>query len=107
VISRSNAKYLYWSFAQQIAHHTVNGCIIQSGDLMASGTISGNEPGSYGSMLELTWNGSKPITLANGDTRAFLEDGDTLILRGWSSGGTRIGFGECRATLLPSKPWSK
>jgi fumarylacetoacetase len=107
VISRSNAKYLYWSFAQQIAHHTINGCIIQSGDLMASGTISGNEPGSYGSMLELTWNGSKPITLANGDTRAFLEDGDTLILRGWSSGGTRIGFGECRATLLPSKPWSK
>ena len=107
VISRSNAKYLYWSFAQQIAHHTINGCIIQSGDLMASGTISGNEPGSYGSMLELTWNGSKPITLANGGTRAFLEDGDSLILRGWSTGKPRIGFGECRATLLPSKPWSK
>ena len=107
VISQSNAKYLYWSFAQQIAHHTINGCIIQSGDLMASGTISGNEPGSYGSMLELTWNGSKPITLANGGKRAFLEDGDSLILRGWSTGKTRIGFGECRATLLPSKPWSK
>lgn len=107
VISRSNAKYLYWSFAQQIAHHTVNGCILQSGDLMASGTISGNEPGSYGSMLELTWNGTTPITLANGSTRSFLEDGDSLILRGWSTGKTRIGFGECRAMLLPAKPWSK
>jgi fumarylacetoacetase len=107
VISRSNAKYLYWSFAQQIAHHSINGCVIQSGDLMASGTISGNEPGSYGSMLELSWNGTKPLSLNDGSTRSFLEDSDTVILRGWSKGGTRIGFGECRATLLPAKSWSK
>jgi fumarylacetoacetase len=107
IISRTNAKYLYWSFAQQIAHHSINGCLIQSGDLMASGTISGNEPGSFGSMLELTWNGTKPLTLDDGSSRSFLEDGDTLILRGHTKSGARIGFGECRATLLPAKPWAK
>jgi fumarylacetoacetase len=107
VVSRSNAKHLYWSFAQQIAHHSINGCIMQSGDLLASGTISGDEPDSFGSMLELTWNGSKPITLHDGSTRAFINDGDTLVLRGRTTKGPRIGFGECRATVLPAKSWPK
>lgn len=106
IISRSNAKYLYWSFAQQIAHHSINGCVMNSGDLLASGTISGNEPGSYGSMLELSWNGTKPLTLNDGSFRSFLEDGDTVVLRGRTAKGPRIGFGECRATLLPAKEWN-
>ncbi len=107
VVSRSNAKHLYWSFAQQIAHHSINGCIMQSGDFLASGTISGDEPDSFGSMLELTWNGSKPISLHDGSTRAFINDGDTLVLRGRTTKGPRIGFGECRATVLPAKSWPK
>jgi len=106
-ISRSNAKYLYWSFAQQIAHHSINGCVIRSGDLMASGTISGNEPGSFGSMLELAWNGTRPITLSDGSQRSFIEDGDTVILRGHTERGPRIGFGPCSARVLPAKPWQK
>lgn len=102
-ISRTNFKYMYWNIAQQLAHHTVNGCNIQVGDLYASGTISGPSPGSYGSMLELTWNGQRPIHLPGGAERKFLEDGDTVLLRGHAEkDGVRIGFGECRGKILPA-----
>ncbi len=100
-ISTSNYKYLYWTMEQQLAHHTVNGCNINVGDLMASGTISGPTPDSFGSMLELTWNGSKPITLPNGEERKFLHDGDTIIIKGYcQKNNLRIGFGEARAKVL-------
>lgn len=101
VVSRSNFKYLYWSMAQQLAHHTVNGCNVQVGDLLASGTISGPGPGSYGSMLELSWGGKQPVAMADGSTRTFLEDGDVVTMRGWGeSGGVRVGFGEVRGKIL-------
>lgn len=101
VISRTNFRYMYWNMAQQLAHHTVNGCNIQSGDMMASGTISGPEPGSYGSLLELTWNGKKPLLLAGGVQRTFLEDGDAVTFRGYAEkDGVRIGFGECKGKIL-------
>jgi fumarylacetoacetase len=94
-IARSNTKYLYWSIAQQLAHHTVNGCNVQVGDLMASGTISGPTPDSLGSMLEMTLGGKKPLTLDDGSSRSFLEDGDRLTIRGWAGeDGGRVGFGE-------------
>lgn len=103
VLSRTNAKYLYWNVAQQLAHHTVNGCNIQVGDLYASGTISGPSPGSYGSLLELTFNGQKPLDLPNGEERKFLEDGDTVIIRGHAEkNGVRIGFGLCSGKVLPA-----
>ncbi len=102
-ICQSNFKYMYWTMAQQLAHHTVNGCKVNSGDMMGSGTISGPTPDSYGSMLELSWAGSKPISLPGGATRVFLEDGDTVVMRGHcKSGNLRIGFGEVRTTLLPA-----
>jgi fumarylacetoacetase len=102
-ISRSNTKYLYWSMAQQLAHHTVNGCNVQVGDLMASGTISGPTPDSYGSLLELSWGGKNPITMADGGTRTFLQDGDTLTIRGRAGQeGQKVGFGEVSGTLLPA-----
>ncbi len=102
-ISRSNLKYLYWNVNQQLAHHTVNGCNLQVGDLYASGTISGPSPGSYGSMLELTWNGTKPLQLPDGTERKFIEDNDTVILKGYcEKNGVRIGFGECRGKILPT-----
>lgn len=106
VIARSNSKHLYWSFAQQIAHMTSNGTPLCCGDLYASGTISGEEPGTFGSMLELTWRGTQPITLEEtGETRTFLEDGDTLTLRGWAVvNGIKIGFGEVSATVLSANP---
>lgn len=101
VICRSNFKYLYWSMAQQLAHHTVNGCNMQVGDLLASGTISGPDAGSYGSLLELSWAGQKPLTLADGSTRTFLLDGDTLAIRGWATkDGMRVGFGEVNGQIL-------
>lgn len=101
-ISRSNFKYMYWNINQQLAHHTVNGCNIQVGDLYASGTISGPSPGSYGSLLELTWNGQRPLNLSNGIQRQFLEDGDSLIMKGYAEkDGVRIGFGECAGKILP------
>ncbi len=104
VISRSNTKYLYWSMAQQLAHHTVNGCNVQVGDLMASGTISGSQAGSYGSMLELSWGGKEPISLNDGDTRTFLLDGDTVTMRGWAGkNGLRVGFGEVSGAILPAR----
>lgn len=100
----SNYKYLYWTMNQQLAHHTVNGCNIRRGDMMASGTVSGTKPTSFGSMLELAWTGTKPITLADGTTRSFINDGDTVIMRGHCMGnGVKIGFGEVRTKVLPAK----
>jgi fumarylacetoacetase len=102
-VCRSNFKYMYWNVNQQLAHHTVNGCNIQVGDLYASGTISGPSPGSYGSMLELTWNGQKPLTMPDGTDRKFIEDGDTVIMKGLAEkDGVRIGFGECKGKILPA-----
>jgi fumarylacetoacetase len=102
VISRSNYRYLYWNMAQQLAHHTVTGCNMRTGDLLASGTISGSSPDSYGSLLELTWRGEKPIPLSSGETRSFLQDHDRLSISGWAQGdGYRIGFGEVTGKLLP------
>ena len=91
--------------AQQLAHHTVNGCEVNSGDLMGSGTISGDTPDSFGSMLELAWQGTKPIALENGDTRTSIQDLDTVIMRGYCLGDDyKIGFGEVRTLLLPAQP---
>ncbi|HSN56479.1 MAG TPA: fumarylacetoacetase, partial [Candidatus Sulfomarinibacteraceae bacterium] len=102
-IATSNFRYLYWNVCQQLAHHTVNGCNARPGDLYASGTISGPAKNERGSMLELSWRGSEPITLPNGGQRRFLADGDTVILRGrCEAGGVRVGFGEVRGTLLPA-----
>ena len=102
VVCRSNTKYLYWSMAQQLAHHTVNGCNIRSGDMMASGTISGPEASSYGSMLELAWKGTKPLKMSDGSDRSFIQDGDTVVMRGHAQkDGVRVGFGEVRAKVLP------
>ena len=104
-IIHSNFNNLYWSVAQQIAHHTVNGCNINVGDVLASGTISGKNPKSFGSLLELSWGGKNPITLPNGQTRTFLEDGDTIILKGFAEkDGYRVTFGEVKTTVLPSIP---
>ena len=102
-VCRSNFKYMYWNVNQQLAHHTVNGCNIQVGDLYASGTISGPSPGSYGSMLELAWNGQKPLTMPDGTERKFIEDGDAVIMKGLAEkDGVRIGFGECKGKILPA-----
>ncbi|MFD0988880.1 fumarylacetoacetase [Mariniflexile jejuense] len=102
IVSKSNFKYMYWNMAQQLAHHTVNGCPINSGDMMGSGTISGPTPDSYGSMLELTWNGEKPLKMKDGSERTFINDNDTVIMRGYcEKDGTRIGFGEVSTKLLP------
>ncbi|XP_069622586.1 fumarylacetoacetase isoform X1 [Ranitomeya imitator] len=101
-LCRSNFKYMYWTMKQQLAHHTVTGCNVRPGDLLASGTISGPDPESFGSMLELSWRGSKPIDLGNGHTRTFLRDGDTVVIRGFCQGeGYRVGFGECSGTIQP------
>ena len=106
-ICHSNFKHLYWNMAQQLAHHTVNGCNVRCGDLMASGTISGPTPDSYGSMLELTWRGTKPIMLANGEERKFINDGDTVTMRGHcEKDGLRIGFGKLEAKVLPALPFA-
>ena len=103
VISVSNYKYMYWNMNQQLAHHTVNGCNIRSGDLMGSGTISGKDENSYGSMLELTWKGTKPLKMKDGSERKFLNDGDTVIMRGYcEKNGLRIGFGEVKSKILPA-----
>jgi fumarylacetoacetase len=102
-VCRSNAKYLYWNVNQQLAHHTINGCNVQVGDLYASGTISGPSPGSYGSLLELSWNGQRPLKLSNGESRNFLEDGDSVIMKGFAeANGVRIGFGSCVGKILPA-----
>ncbi len=105
IITRTNFQNLYWSVAQQLAHHTVNGCNLQPGDLLASGTISGPTEESRGCMLELTWRGANPLKLPNGEMRKWLEDGDTLTITGWCDGdGYRIGFGEVSGRVLPSAP---
>lgn len=104
LICESNFKYMYWNMAQQLAHHTVNGCNIRCGDLMGSGTISGPTPDSYGSMLELAWKGTKPLKLSDGTERKFIQDNDTVIMRGYSEkNGIRIGFGEVKTKVLPAK----
>jgi fumarylacetoacetase len=101
-VSKSNFKYMYWTMAQQLAHHTVNGCKVNSGDMMGSGTISGPTPDSYGSMLELAWQGTKPVPLNDGSERKFIQDNDTVVIRGFCNGkGQRIGFGEVSTKLLP------
>ncbi|MFM7730069.1 MAG: fumarylacetoacetase, partial [Flavobacteriales bacterium] len=103
IVSKSNFKYMYWNMCQQLAHHTVNGCNVRCGDLMASGTISGPEEGSYGSMLEIAWKGTKPIPMNDGTTRAFIQDGDAVILRGFGMNqGVRIGFGQARGQVVPA-----
>ena len=103
VISETNFKYMYWSMAQQLTHHTIAGCNVQVGDLMGSGTISGPTPNSYGSLLEITWNATKPLTLSNGEERSFIQDGDTLIMKGFCErGGLRIGFGEVTGKVRPA-----
>lgn len=105
VIARSNFRTLYWNMCQQLAHHTITGCNMRPGDLLASGTISGPTPDAYGSLLELTWRGSRPLVLPNGETRKFLEDGDRLTLTGWAQGdGYRVGFGEVTGRLLSPLP---
>lgn len=104
LICESNTRYLYWTMEQQLAHHTINGCPVNTGDVMASGTISGPEPHQFGSMLELTWRGTKPVRLKNGEERKFIQDGDTIIIRGYAQkNGIRVGFGKCEATVLPAK----
>lgn len=103
-VCKSNYKYMYWNQSQQLAHHTVNGCNIKAGDLMGSGTISGPTEDSYGSMLELAWRGTKPLTLSDGSERKFILDGDTVIQRGYcEKDGVRIGFGEAKNKILPAK----
>ena len=105
-LSLSNFRQAYWTVAQMVAHHTVNGCNLSAGDFFGSGTMSGPTPDSAGALIELTQGGKHPIALANGETRTFLEDGDTVILRGWCKkpGVARIGFGECVGTVLPARP---
>lgn len=105
-ISRSNfAEAAYWTIAQLVVHHTVNGCALRPGDLFGSGTLSGPRPEQAGSLLELTVGGKQPLTLSNGETRSFLQDGDSVILKGYCrrEGWRRIGFGECRGTVLPAR----
>lgn len=103
-VCTSNFKYMYWNIAQQLAHHTVNGCNINVGDMMASGTISGPTSDSFGSMLELAWKGTKPIQLEEGGERKFIEDGDTVIMKGFcEKEGVRVGFGEVESKVMPGK----
>ncbi|HEY5341697.1 MAG TPA: fumarylacetoacetate hydrolase family protein, partial [Candidatus Aquilonibacter sp.] len=100
-ISQTNFREMYWNVAQQLAHMTSNGSRVRAGDLFGTGTISGREPGTYGSLIELSRRGAQPIPLPSGETRAFLEDGDTIILHGWAgSGPARVDFGEVRGTIV-------
>ncbi len=104
VVANSNYKYMYWNMNQQLAHHSINGCNINCGDMMASGTISGPEEGEYGSMLEISWKGSKTVPMNDGTERKFINDHDTVIMRGYAKNDSvRIGFGEVSAKILPAK----
>jgi fumarylacetoacetase len=105
LLSRSNLRDLYWTLAQMLTHHTSNGCNLQSGDLLATGTVSGLSPDSLGCLLEITRRGAEPLQLPNGETRKFLEDGDEVILRGYCEreGYARIGFGECRGVVRAAR----
>jgi fumarylacetoacetase len=103
IVTNSNFKYMYWTMAQQLAHHTVNGCNMRVGDMCGSGTISGSTPDSYGSMLEISWKGTKPVDMPDGSQRRFINDGDSVIMRGYcEKGGLRIGFGEVNTKVLPA-----
>ncbi|MCR9252216.1 MAG: fumarylacetoacetase [bacterium] len=103
-VSSSNFKFMYWNIAQQLAHHTVNGCNINVGDMYGSGTISGETPDSYGSMLELAWKGTKPLKMSDGSERKFILDNDTVIMRGYGEkNGVRVGFGEVKTKVKPAK----
>merc|ERR1719384_2377545 len=103
VVSQSNFRHMYWTTKQQLAHHSITGCIMRPGDLLASGTISGPEPSSFGSMLELSWRGSKPVPLSDGGERKFLQDGDTVIMTGVCKGqGYNVGFGSVEGLVLPA-----
>ena len=103
LVSQSNFKYMYWSAQQMVAHHTVNGCNLKVGDMMASGTISGPEPNQFGSMLELAWAGKNPVKLSDGSERKFINDNDTVIMRGYAEkDGQRVGFGEVSCRILPA-----
>jgi len=104
VVCKTNFKYMYWTMQQQLAHHTVNGCNINAGDMLASGTISGSTPDAYGSMLELSWRGAKPLPMSDGTERKFLQDGDTVKMTGFAEkNGVRIGFGKVESEILPAK----
>ena len=104
ILCESNFKYMYWSMVQQLAHHTVNGCNIKVGDMMGSGTISGKDENSYGSMLEIAWAGSKPVQMNDGSTRVFINDHDTVTMRGYAEkDGMRVGFGKVETKVLPAK----
>ena len=103
-VSKSNYKYMYWNMNQQLTHHTINGCDIHAGDMMASGTISGNDESAYGSMLELSWKGTKPLSMPDGSERKFINDGDSVVMKAHSmKKNVRIGFGEVRTKVLPTK----
>lgn len=103
-ICKSNFKYMYWNMSQQLAHHTINGCNMRVGDMCGSGTISGSDPGSYGSLLELTWKGTKPISMPDGSIRKFVDDNDTIIMKGYcEKEGMRVGFGDVSVKILPAK----
>lgn len=103
IVCTSNHKFLYWNIFQQLAHHTINGCNVRSGDMMASGTISGSDASSFGSMLEITWRGSKPVKMQDGTERKFINDGDSVIMRGFCKNEqVRIGFGEVKTKVLPA-----
>lgn len=106
-ISHSNFRHCYWSIAQLVTHHTVNGCNLRSGDLLGTGTQSGPLPEEAGCLLELTYGGKQPLTLSGGEKRSYLQDGDSVVLRGWCErpGAVRIGFGEARGGVLPARPW--
>lgn len=104
VVSKSNFKHMYWNMCQQLAHHTINGCNIRIGDMMASGTISGPTPDSFGSMLEISWKGTKPVKMNDGSERKFINDNDTVIVKGFAEkDGVRVGFGEVKGKVLPAK----
>ena len=104
IVTKSNYRHMYWNMNQQLAHHSINGCDIRCGDLLASGTISGPEEGSYGSMLEISWKGTKPVKMPDGSERRFINDGDTVIMKGYSKNSDiKIGFGEVSTLVLPTK----
>ena len=105
-IARTNYNRMYYSAAEQLCHHAIGGCEMNTGDLLGSGTISGAERSEFGSLMELSWAGREPFTLESGETRGFIEDGDTLTLRGNARGkGYTIGFGDCSGKILPAKTW--
>lgn len=106
-VCQSNLKHMYWSSVQQLVHHSVTGCPMKAGDLLGSGTISGKECHNFGSMLELSWKGTREVALDGGEIRKFLKDGDAVIMEGWceKEGMGRVGFGQCSGRVLPAIPF--